>query len=336
LTTHRSIAFAVAALAAGCTPELVDTTALVDEPAVLAVQASPAEVLPGGAVTLRALDVGPGGPSVRGLDWAYCTRRPTLTTPGTLSPECYGPAGPALVALGGGPTVTGALPRDACQTFGPDQPTPLPGQPAGRPADADGTGGYYQPVRILPPEAPVPTAFGVRALCNLAGATPAQQAERDRRYRPNANPAVAGLALGDGTSVPAWEDDQAAVTSVSAGAAVTLAVSWPTCPSGPGAEGPAAPGCGGAEPYVWFDPVARSFTVRAEEIVVSWFATAGRFATARTGRTEAEAALANDSENLWTAPASPGDVWLWVVLRDPRGGVGWGTYHLRVTDPSLR
>jgi hypothetical protein len=328
--TRELIGLSVAALMAACTPEILDTTALVDEPALLAAQASPAEVRPGAPVTLRALDVVPGGPVTRTLDWAYCTRRPSLTTAGTLSPECYGTSGPALVGLGAGGTVAATLPRDVCQTFGPDQPTPLPGQPAGRPADADGTGGYYQPVRILAPEVPVPVAFGVRALCNLAGATPAQQAERDRRYRLNANPTLTGLTLGGSTPVPAWEGDTAAVTSVPAGAALTLTASWPTCPEGPETEGPAAAGCGGAEPYVWFDPVARVFTVRREEIVVAWFSTAGLFATARTGRTEAEAATFNDSPNQWTAPAAPGDVWLWVVVRDPRGGVGWSSYHLRV------
>lgn len=320
----------VAALAVGCTPEILDTTALVDEPAIVAAQASPAEVRPGAAVSLRALDVGPGGASPRALDWAYCARRPSLTTPGTLSPDCYGPTGPALVPLGAGGTVAATLPREVCQTFGPDQPTPLPGHPAGRPADADGTGGYYQPVRLLAPDVPVPVAFGVRALCNLAGATPAQQSERDRRYRLNANPTISGLTLGGGAPVPTLEADPAAVTSVPAGGAFTLTVSWPTCPVGLDTEGPMASGCGGAEPYVWFDPVARVFTVRREEIVVSWFSTAGRFATSRTGRTEAEAATLNDSSNEWTAPAAPGDVWLWAVVRDPRGGVGWSSHHLRV------
>lgn len=321
---------ALACLMAACTPEILDTTALIDEPAVVAAQTSPAEARPGAPVMLRALDVGPAGPGGRALDWAYCTRRPSLTTPGTLSPECYGLTGPALVPLGAGAGVAGMVPRNVCETFGPDQPTPLPGQPAGRPADADGSGGYYQPVRILPPASTVPVAFGVRALCNLAGATPAQQAERDRRYRPNANPTISGLALADGTAVTALESDPAAITTVRAGAPLALVVSWPTCPDGPEAEGPTAPGCGGSEPYVWFDPVARVFTVRREEMVVSWLATAGAFATARTGVTEEQAAVASSSLNQWTAPANAGDVWLWVVVRDPRGGVAWSTHHIRV------
>lgn len=333
MTTRGSIGLGVgllAGLAGACTPEIIDTSALVDGPAVVAAQASPAEVRPGATVAMRALDIGPGGPAPRALDWAYCTRRPSLTTPGTLSPDCYGATGPALVPLGAGGGVSGTLPRDVCQTFGPDQPTPLPGRPAARPADADGTGGYYQPVRLLAPDAALPIAFGVRALCNLAGATPAQQAERDRRYRLNANPTISGLTVGGGAPVPALEADPAAVTSVPAGAALTLTASWPSCPEGPETEGPAAPGCGGAEPYVWFDPVARVFTVRREELVVSWYSTAGRFVTSRTGRTEAEAATLNDSPNQWTAPATPGDVWLWVVVHDPRGGVGWSSHHLRV------
>lgn len=197
-------------------------------------------------------------------------------------------------------------------------------------------------------------SFEARALCHLGGATPEQQRERDRRYRPNQNPTVLGLVRQDGTDgtdgtpIPSFETDAAAATAVRPGETLTLQVAWPACP-GPGEDScgdgtcgldetpdacpadcvPVA-GCGGAEAYLWFDPAARAFAIRREAIVVSWFATAGRFATARTGRSEAEAPSSSGSDNRWTAPSEPGDLWLWVVLRDDRGGVAWSTHRLRV------
>jgi len=310
-----------------CTPEIVDTTSLVAGPALLAVVASPAEARPGEPLGLRALAAGRDGPAPRALDWALCTARAPLTSPGVLAPDCLGAGGDALVPLGVGVDVTTAMPANVCQTFGPDQPAPRPGQPAGRPADPDPTGGYYQPVRIVDPDAGdrrATASFEARALCHLANATPVQQAEFDRSYRLNANPIVGALALDDGTPLPSLEGDADSLTAIAAGATLGLRVSWPDCP----ADSDAA--CAGAERYTWFDPAARVFVTRRESIVVSWFATRGVFATARTGRSEAEAEVAADSANVWTAPDAATDVWLWVVLRDARGGAAWSSYRLRV------
>jgi len=202
-------------------------------------------------------------------------------------------------------------------------------------------------VRILPPDGAPAAKFELRALCNLAAATPEQQRELDRRYRLNVNPAIAELVLADGTTLPPVESDPGAVTSIAAGTRVTLRVSWPACP-GPGesvcGDGVCGPdetaadcpddcttpaGCAGSESYVWFDPQARVFVERREAINVAWFATAGILSTARTGRVETEG-FATDSTNDWLAPSSPADVWLWMVIRDSRGGVGWSSYRVRV------
>jgi hypothetical protein len=224
------------------------------------------------------------------------------------------------------------MPATVCQTFGPDQPAPKPGQPAGRPADPDPTGGYYQPVRILAPDAPQAhdarpyASFEARAHCNLAGASPARQREYDARYRLNQNPSLVSVALvDDGTVLPALETDAGAVTTVQAGASLTLRARWPACPD------PAAD-CGGSESYVALEPATRTFVDHREELVVSWFATAGQFATAKTGRSEAEALAGapDDSDNIWIAPPTPRDVFLWLVLRDDRGGVTWSSHHLHV------
>jgi hypothetical protein len=56
---------------------------------------------------------------------------------------------------------------------------------------------------------------------------------------------------------------------------------------------------------------------------VSWFSTAGTFASDRTGRAADDRATFTD--NAWTAPEEVRTVHLFAVLRDDRGGVTWST-----------
>ena len=141
----------------------------------------------------------------------------------------------------------------------------------------------------------------------------------------NENPSVAALALDDGTPLPSLESDPGRRDRRGRPARrSTLRASWPDCPAGADAA------CAGAESYVWFDPVARAFVTRRESMRRVVVRHRGAFATARTGRSEAEAELATESANVWTAPPTAADVWLWVVLRDARGGVAWSSHHLRV------
>jgi hypothetical protein len=321
-----SRAILVAALAVGaCVPTLPDDTSLIDAPRLIAVRAEPAEAAPGAPVTLRGLWANPDGVSGNApLDWAFCTARKPFTEPGNVDPGCLVDASPDLIAIGGGATANGALPADGCRLFGPDRPTPIAGEPAGRPADPDGTGGYYQPVRVRVEGAPVEFALAqVRIRCGLPTATPDQAAAYALRARPNTNPAIAGVAiLGEGgpEALTPLEADPSAVAVVAAGAPIVLRAAWPTC----GADEQA---CAGAEAYVWFDPDARALVTRREAMRVSWFATAGAWDVARTGRAEAEADQPS-ADNTWTAPAS-GEAVLWIVVRDDRGGATWASYRVR-------
>jgi hypothetical protein len=61
---------------------------------------------------------------------------------------------------------------------------------------------------------------------------------------------------------------------------------------------------------------------------VAWFATGGSFDDDRTGTAPTDPTPF--TTNTWHAPASPGLVHLWVVLRDDRGGAGWTEYALDV------
>ncbi|MDX2091260.1 MAG: hypothetical protein SFX73_25605 [Kofleriaceae bacterium] len=291
----RLVLLSVALVA--CVPELVDDTSVVREPRLLAARSEPAEARPGDAITTTALWVGPDGEIADApLAWAFCTTRKAFTEPGPVAPSCLASAAPELVAFGTGATATGALPEHGCRLFGPDPPDPVPGEAAARPADPDGTGGYYQPVRVGTDARG--SLAQVRIRCGLPEATPEQALRYQLEYAANTNPSVAWSAPPPAT--------------LRASEAVELAVQWPA-----------------TEAYLWFDPVARALTERREAMRVAWFATAGTFDTGHTGRSEAEAALTKTA-NRWTAPDAPGVVHVWAVLRDDRGGVSWIAATLQV------
>ena len=74
--------------------------------------------------------------------------------------------------------------------------------------------------------------------------------------------------------------------------------------------------------------MGRALTTARESLRVSWYGTAGRFDEPRTGRAGDDPATTAD--NAWTAPAAPGAVTLWVVLRDDRGGAAWRSLAVTV------
>lgn len=307
---------------AACAPDLPDDRSLVDEPRLLAARIEPPEVAPGEEVTTSALWVDPTGTLADApLEWAFCTARKRLSEPGTVASACLVDASPDLAVFGAGLAATGIAPSSGCRQFGPDSPEPAPGETAGRPADPDGTGGFYQPIRVRVAEPEPHFALGqLRLRCGLPGATSTQAAEFRAGYVANTNPTIASVERGDGRPIVMFETDPTATTHVAPGEVVELTVRWPAC------DGPP---CGGSEPYLWFDPSTRQLAVRREAMRVSWFATGGRFANGHTGRSESEAdqpfAL-----GAWSAPATQGDFHLWFVLRDDRGGVAWATSRFHV------
>jgi len=68
-----------------------------------------------------------------------------------------------------------------------------------------------------------------------------------------------------------------------------------------------------------FNLVTQTLDMHRESLSVSWFATDGSFAHDRTGRDETEQDLTTD--DVWTAPTTSGVVYVFVLLRDIRGGV---------------
>lgn len=331
------VVFVVAA-ASGCRPELDRRPSELGAPIrVLAVRAEPAEGEPRDEVTFRALVVDEAGNELSSVatDWAFCTARKPLAELGPVSRACYTRntrPGTDFVSIGQGLSAKGTLPTDACRNFGPEVPTAKPGEPYGRPVDADPTGGYYQPVTFVAGGGAddVVSVETTRISCGVSGASSDDVVGYRQRYHANENPEVASILV-DGT--PASD----APLAVDRGQRLHLRVTWAECPDvdvcGDGVCGPdetrsscvadcgKPQGCRGAERYVAYDAEARALTVRREAMRASWFASAGSFDFDRSGTEGAD--LTSFTENDWTAPGTPGPVRLWVVLRDERGGTGF-------------
>ncbi|MDI3281860.1 hypothetical protein QHF83_01015 [Polyangium sp. 15x6] len=270
-------------------------------PRILAVRSEPPESKPGESVTYEALVVTPDGePEGAAMRWAFCAAPKPLTENGSVSTACLGDAVRPIV--GASASVTAATPPDACSLFGPEAP---PGD--FRPRDPDATGGFYQPVRV---EAMQRTAFVLeRITCNLPNAPLDVAVELAERHVPNRNPKLLPLhAFVNGAS--------ASLDALPAGADVRFEVGWR-------AED--------AEVYPTFDPRKQVLVDQREALRVSWYATAGAFESDVNGR------ATNDMEttvsNGWRAPDEPTRVFLWLVLRDGRGGTDFAGYALDVTPP---
>ncbi len=285
-------------LLAACDDALDQRLANITDTRVLAVISEPAEAKPKAMVTLSALVVGPDGPIATPPAWAFCIAPKPPTEDNVVVPGCLDDS--QIVDLGSAATVTGALPKDGCLLFGPDTP------PGGfRPRGADETGGFYQPVRA---EIAGQFAFGLpRITCDLPN-SPAQAATDYRTmYKANANPTLLPLALTDAATGATVSPD-----AIPAGADVTLTAAWP-------AEA--------AERYVSYDPGPQVVVPRREAMRVSWFATAGSLPVDATAIAEDD--LATSATTTWHAPTTRGAAFLWLVLRDSRGGIA--TQQLAVT-----
>lgn len=282
------------ALVLACRPDFGQPPSLVTGPRILAVRSNPAEVMPGGTMRFDALAVSPAGTeSAPPIRWDFCAAPKPLTENNVVGPDCLGQA---VRPIGQGPAIDGAIPADACLLFGPETPPPVPGQPPFRARDPDVTGGYYQPLRlILAGE----RAIGLpRVTCNLVQASADVARDYRQRYKANLNPAIAAV------DAPA---------TLAPGSKAVLRVSWPA---------------DAAETYAVYDVASQTVVDAREALRVSWFATAGSFQSESTGRAADEAGT--DTTNEWTAPATPSDVQLWVVLRDSRGGVDFKELRIAV------
>jgi hypothetical protein len=314
----RKIFVAVAApliLALACKPDLGSPPSLIVGPTIIAVRGTPAEAAEDAPVTYDVLAVDVSGriqnPS---MTWATCDDPKSPAQINAVNSKCL-----AIPDEGGpSPTFMTTMPDGACKVFGPQPPDVMEGQPPLRPQDPDVTGGFYQPVRArLTDGGEVVTAFALERLtCRLANAPSAITGEFNMMIKPNQNPTIASMTLDPtGTPAPLYLAGQppAATPTIASEATVTLEVAWPaTTP----------------ETYPVFDVVTQTLETHRESLSVSWFATDGSFQSDRTGRGETDTELATD--DIWTAPKTPGLVHFWVLLRDSRGGVDFAETALMV------
>jgi hypothetical protein len=297
---------AVAAIA-GCKPNFGEPASLVDGPRILAVKADPPEVRPSMPATFTALVVSPSGTDAAPpVDWSLCLTPKPLDENNIVSTACLGDMGIMAVAMGA-PTATATVPANACALFGPDPPPQMMGQPPLRPRDPDVTGGYYQPLRL---DDAGTVGFALeRVTCDLAQAGADLAVQYAMTYQANTNPSLLPLAA-------LVNDAPVALDALPAGAAVDFVTGWP-------AES--------VESFPVFDLPSASLITHRESMRVSWFATDGSFMHEVTGREEDDSATWTD--DVWTAPATPGVVHVWIVLRDSRGGTDFAAYDVTVVAP---
>lgn len=300
--------------AGGCKPEFDGRASLVSDTRVLAIRGDAAEAAPSTLVSFEALVVGPDGRHKGApVDWAFCTQPKPLSESDDVAPaDCFQLKGQDLVTIGTGDATKSKLPKNGCRQFGPDVPEAKPGDPPGRPADPDLTGGYYQPVRLILPDGSgyVLALYEARLVCGLPGAPSDVLQTFKKGYKVNTNPTIASATV-DGAMLPAAQDKPG--PTIARGAKTTLSVAWPAC------MGDAA--CGGQEQYLYYDPSARALSTKGESFEIAWYATGGTFDADRTGADEG--ATVGHSENGFTAPNAAGTVLVWVVVRDSRGGSTW-------------
>jgi hypothetical protein len=341
--------FVLLALTSACVPEFDTDLSKLEQPQLLAISSDPAEAAAQKPLTLNALVAVPEGQAAPRVNWTMCLARKPLTELGPVNPLCFGAAndepGAQVVDLGRGTSVGATLDKDICKLFGPLRPAPMGNEGAGRPADPDITGGFYQPFVAHLGDAT--TLGSVRIDCDLANVNLEQSRNYRKQYRRNENPRISELTRLTDRAAEPFEADTAPL-QIRSGERLTLRAGWDECSTesrcGDGlctanedstncSEDCAGElrGCTGAEPYVWYNGQRQRIEPRREGITVAWYASRGHFEGEQTGLDESETPDRSFTENTYIADAQPGPATLWLVIRDTRGGQSWEIRHLEVT-----
>jgi hypothetical protein len=308
----------LSAASAGCKPDLGAPQSLIIGPTILAIRGTPPEAAEGGMATYDALTVDVTGTVTDPqIDWALCLAPNPPANGNDVANACLTiPDDTTMPA----PTFTATLSSNACTLFGPDAPPPMKGQPPMRPADPDTTGGFYQPVRATwQSDAGPLLSFALqRITCRLANAPTDIAAMYAANYVPNNNPTLADLLLDPaGAATPLYVADQTAApqaATVSAGQKVTLQADF---------------SADSAETFLFWNVLTLTLDMQRESLRLSWFATGGAFEHDATGRGQTE--TETFTQNVWTAPMTPGPVYFWAVLRDDRGGIDFAAAEIDIT-----
>lgn len=292
----------------GCVPAIEDDPSLALEGQILGVRFQPAEVKPEGETRATALIVSEEEDRTADVAFSMCVARKPLSELGPVHPACLSEekGNDALQALGKGSRVKLAVPKNACNLFGPQRPVAEPGQPPGRPVDPDASGGFYQPVIARLDDA---VLGSLRLNCGVPGGTQAQVAQYNQEHEDNQNPTVKKVEI----RVPGgqWEvislDDQAPLR-VSRNQIIRVRSEWDEL-----------------ERYLYLDPESREFVKKTETLIASFYSSIGGFDEHRVqlddkGRVTSE----------FESGSERGEIQVWIVVRDDRGGLGWESFKLDV------
>ena len=308
----------LSAAAGGCKPDLGSPPSLVVGPRFLAVRGVPPEAAESGVVTYDALVVDTNGTVTNPtMGWAQCLIPDPPANGNDFSSGCLSIPDDTTAPS---PTFTAPLPASACTLFGPETPPPMKGQPPTRPADPDTTGGFYQPVRVTwQSDAGPALAFALeRITCPLANAPTDIAGQFASTYVPNNNPVLSDLLLDPaGAATSLYAPGQAPgpqTATISAGQKLTLQADFSD---------------DSAETFLVWNVLTLTLDMQRESLSLSWFATGGVFEHDATGRSQTE--TETFTQNVWTAPMTPGPVYLWTVLRDDRGGIDFAAAEIDVT-----
>ena len=299
-------------IALGCKPEVGQAPSLITDYALLAVKGDPAEAKPGEDVVYSFLLASPAGTVTDATaGWDVCETPKPPAENNSVASACNPPE-PGTAT---GQTFSAPVLSKACMLFGPIAPPVATGQPAIRPRDPDSTGGYYLPVRVKFPDLATGSLTGFafeRISCNLANAATDIVAEYTKRYRSNNHPGIAAtdVVRADGSSF-------------------NLDSGSPTIAPGESVVFQATFADGSAETFPVLNQSGDALADQTEDLYMSWFATSGSFEHDRTG--VAGTQTATSTSNAWRAPGTAMPVYLWLVLRDSRGGTAFRSYSIQVT-----
>jgi hypothetical protein len=315
MTCARQLLLTVAfagSTALACKPGVGQAPSLITDYTLLAVRGEPAEAKPGDSVVYSFLLASPSGtvPDAT-AGWDVCETPKPPAENNSVASACNPPTPGSTT----GQTFAAPVPTKACMLFGPIAPPVAAGQPAVRPRDPDSTGGYYLPVRVKFPDLPTGSLTGFafeRITCNLANAATSIVGEYNKQYQPNNDPGIASTDL---------------ITAD--GSRLSLDSGPPTIAPGETVIFEAAFAQGSAETFPVLAPSGDALVNQTESLHMSWFATSGSFVHDRTGVAATETAISTG--NTWKAPDSAAVVYLWLVLRDSRGGTAFKSYAIQVT-----
>lgn len=298
--------------ALGCKPEVGQAPSLITDYALLAVKGDPAEAKPDENVVYSFLLASPAGTVTDATaGWDVCETPKPPAENSSVASACNPPEPGAAT----GQTFAAPVLTKACMLFGPIAPPVATGQPAIRPRDPDSTGGYYLPVRVKFPDLATGSLTGFafeRISCNLANAATDIVDQYTKRYVPNNHPGIAATDV-----------------SRADGSSFNLDSGSPTIAPGESVVFQATFADGSAEAFPVLNQSGDALVDQTEDLYMSWFATSGSFAHDRTGVAGTE--TATSTSNTWKAPDTAVTmVYLWLVLRDSRGGVAFRSYSIQV------